>query len=119
MSTLRELLRHMQALRSLYEAEGIDEIPLPGGESITLWDLEYLLEEIHTRLPPRQREAIDLCLVQGMREVDAAVTMGVSATNPVAMYATAGLRKILVLVEAGQLPRFKPLGLGPIEEVAS
>jgi len=99
---LRELFRNIQQFRALFEAEGIDELTAPDGEVYSLFDLEYLYGEIH-RLPSRQHQAIELCLVQNMRESDAALTMGVSKTNPVAMYATSGLEKLLVFVQSGDL----------------
>lgn len=101
-SVLRELFRNIQQFRALYEAEGIDEITAPDGEVYSLFDVEYLYGQIH-RLPLRQRQAIELCLVQNIREAEAAVMMGVSVTNPVAMYATSGLEKLVALVDAGCL----------------
>lgn len=105
--TLREILRNMQGFRALREDHGIDTIPCPDGEPVSIWDLEYLLDEGLPLLPTRQREAILLCLVQNYRERDAAVLMGVSVTNPVAMYASEGLKKLLAMIEDGRLPRFR------------
>ena len=48
-----------------------------------------------------------MCLYMNMKEVDVAEAMGVSSTNPVAMYATAGLKRLIGLVQMGQFPRFK------------
>lgn len=101
---LRELLRHLQAWRALYEADGVDVLDGPEGFSISLWDLEAIYGMVDT-LPPRQAEAIELCLVQNIRERDAAVRMGVSPTNPVAMYATSGLEKLVKMVEQGEVFR--------------
>lgn len=103
-SILRELLRHLQAWRALYEADGVDVLEGPDGFSISLWDLETIYQMVDT-LPPRQAEAIELCLVQNVRERDAAVMMGVSPTNPVAMYATSGLEKLVKQVEQGEVFR--------------
>lgn len=97
---LRELLRNLRAFRALYESDGVDTLQGPDGEWYSLWDLEAVLAHMGD-LPPRQREAIELCLVDNIREVDAAVQMGVSPTNPVAMYATSGLEKLVELINEG------------------
>jgi Sigma-70, region 4 len=102
---LRELFRQLQQWHSIYESDGIDTITGPHGEEVCLWDVDYLYSQLH-RLPKRQREAIELYLVQNMREADAAVAMGVSATNPIGIYATVGLGKLVDMINAGELPRF-------------
>lgn len=106
MSTLRELFRNLQAWRALYEAEALDSITGPDGEGWSLWDVEYLYRQLPV-LPLRQRQAIELCLVQNVKEADAAVLMGVSVTNPVAMYATEGLKKLIAMIQAGAFPQFR------------
>jgi hypothetical protein len=98
-------MRNLQAFRTVYEAEGVDILIGPDGDEWCLHDLEYLYAQLH-RLPPRQRQAIELCLVSNVKESEAAVRMGVSPTNPVAMYATAGLQKMVTLIRAGEFPRF-------------
>lgn len=108
-TVLRELFRHIQQWRVLAQEFGVDTLLGPDGESYNLWDIEYLLEKIND-LPPQQRRAIKLCLVEGWREVDAAVEMGVSPTNPVAMYASAGLRRLVSWIDSEELPRFRPEG---------
>jgi hypothetical protein len=102
---LRELFRQLQQWYSIYESDQVDVITGPNGEQYCLWDVEYLYKQLW-RLPKRQREAIELYLVQNMREADAAVAMGVSATNPIGIYATVGLGKIIDMIENGDLPRF-------------
>lgn len=104
--TLRELFRHIEAFRSFYESDGVEEITAPDGTVWSLWDVEYLLTQTY-RLSPRQRQAIELCLVQNVLEKKAAQIMGVSETNPVASYATNGLKKIVDLINSGTLPRFR------------
>ena len=104
--TLRECFRQLQQWRSFYESDGVDTINTPEGDEISLWDIDYLYNQLH-RLPKRQREAIELYLVQNMRESDAAVAMGVSPTNPVGIYATVGLNKLVEMIESGLLPRFR------------
>lgn len=105
-SELRELFKHFQEFRSVYEETGLEEIKTPMGNTWSIWDLEYLYRECR-RLKLRQRQAITLCLVHGMREKDAALAMGVSETNPVMMYATLGLRRLLDMIEDGELDRFR------------
>lgn len=90
----------------MYEADGVDTLAGPDGFSISLWDIEYLVNNL-SLLPPRQRQAIQFCLIENMKESDAAVRMGVSPTNPVSMYASSGLTKLIALVRAGVLPRFQ------------
>jgi DNA-directed RNA polymerase specialized sigma24 family protein len=101
------MFRNLVAFRSLYESEGVDVIKGPDGREWSLWDLEYLYEEAQRRLPPQQRLAIELCLVHNVKESEAAVRMNVSPTNPVAMYASLGLKKIVKWINSGQLPRFR------------
>lgn len=106
-SELRELFRHLQEFRAVYQETGVDEIVTPYGRRWTLWDLEYLLTMSDKYLTHRQRQVITLCLVHNMREKEAAEVMGVSRTNPVMMYATLGLRRLLDLVDSGMLDRFR------------
>lgn len=117
--TLRELLRHYHHFRSLYASDGIDTIRSPTGVEFSFWDLEYLYREGLPMLPKRQRQAIQLCLIEQWREREAAVMMGVSPENPVASYATSGLVNLLKLVEAGKLPRIKGWVDGPNESWSS
>src|ERR1035437_5147163 len=105
-STLREIFRNLAQWRSLYESEGLDSITGPDGEEISLFDIEYLYDNLD-KLPKRQRQSIELYLVQNMREVDAAVAMNVSRTNPVGIYASVGLSKLVDMIADGSLPRFK------------
>ncbi len=105
-NTLREVFRNLVAWESLYESEGVDVITC-AGESWCLWDVKLLYEASQTVLPARQREAIQLFLIENMREKDAAVEMGVSPTNPIAMYATTGLRRLIELAESGKITGFR------------
>lgn len=106
-SELRSLFRFLQEFRSLYETKGIDEIVSPSGSSWSLWDLEYLYRQAQTLLTDSQYTAIRLFLVEDHRERDAAELMGVSPTNPVGMYATLGLKKLVEFIETGGLVRFR------------
>jgi len=90
----------------MVESREVDDTILgPDGNDYNLHDVEYLYSErIH--LSPRQKQAIELCLYQNLKEKEAARIMGVSETNPVAMYATDGLRKLCDLIAAGELTRY-------------
>lgn len=91
---LRELFRYLIEWRSLYEAEGIDTLTAPDGAVYNLWDVEALYARV-PELPLRQRQAITYYLVNNVMERDVAVMMGVSITNPIAMYATSGLERLV------------------------
>lgn len=106
-SELRLLFRNLREFRAVYEETGVDEIQTPYGRKWTLWDLEYLLAMAETHLTYRQRQIITLCLVHNVREKEAARAIGVSETNPVMMYASLGLKRLLDLIKAGALDRFR------------
>jgi hypothetical protein len=115
-SELRELFRNLEAFRTVYESTGVQEVTSDDGATWSLWDLEYLYRKAMELLTPRQSQAIDLYLVRNIREKDAARMMGVSETNPVAMYATLGLRRLLDLMESGSLSRFREGDCKPKEK---
>lgn len=96
---LRSLLRSLPMFRAMHEDHGLDCVTGPGGVVWSLWDIEALFDATQEVLPLRQAQAIRLFLVEGMYEADAAERMGVSRTNPVGMYATDGLTRIVALVE--------------------
>lgn len=104
-NTLRELFRNLQAFRAFYEAEGQDTITGPDGRDYNLFDIEHLFEQVRL-LSPRQRQAIELCLVGNVKEKEASKIMGVSETNPVMMYATNGLKRICDMITKGEVPRY-------------
>lgn len=104
-SELRELFRNLTAFQATFEATGMEEIHTPLGNTWSLWDLEYLYRATE-RLTQRQRQAITLCLVHNVRERDAARAMGLKETNPVMMYATLGLQRLLDMIDSGELERF-------------
>ncbi|MFI0967015.1 RNA polymerase sigma factor [Streptomyces sp. NPDC021080] len=107
--TLRELFRHLQAWNALYETEGKDTITGPDGTEYCIHDIVRLYNTaINGRgargkhlLSPRQREAIQLFLIENKAEREVARIMGVSEDNPVASYATQGLVRLNELIEAG------------------
>lgn len=106
---LRAMLRNLIPFRALYESEGVDIIADPDGREWSLWDLEHLYEMAIRELPKRQAQAISMFLVLNMREADVAEAMGLSRTNPIGMYATSGIERILSWVDDGKLPRFKEM----------
>lgn len=108
-------MRHLQAWEALYESDNLESITGPDGEIYHLVDIQYLYG-CRVLLSPRQRQAIELCLYENVKEKDATLIMSVSPTNPVAMYATNGLTKLCALIEAGQLPRYRA---DPPEEVVA
>lgn len=103
---MRELFRSLSELRVAYETSGLEEMISPSGNRWSLWDIEYLYEKSQELLTLRQKQAITLCLVHNMREKQAAHEMGVSPTNPVMMYATLGIRRLLDMIEEGRFERF-------------
>lgn len=105
---LRTLFRYLQEWRSLYEAQGIDELTTPLGRTWSLWDLEHLYSQAASLLTPAQYRALTLFLVFDIKERDAAITMGVSPTNPVGMYAALGLARLLDSINSGEVERFLP-----------
>jgi DNA-directed RNA polymerase specialized sigma24 family protein len=95
---LRELFRNYLAFRAYVEANEVPDIlTAPDGQTWSLWDIEYLIERV-PHLPARQAQAIQLCVLEGHREKDAAVMMGVSPTNPVGCYATSGLENVIAWI---------------------
>lgn len=104
---MRELFRNLHLFQSVYETDSVEEIICPDGMTWNLFDLSYLYEEGLPLLPTRQWQAIELCLVRNVKESDAAEMMGLSRTNPVAMYATKGLMGLITMIEDGRLPRFR------------
>lgn len=109
---LRELFRHLQAWNTLYETEGTDTITGPDGTEYCIHDIIRLYENaVNGRQPngkhllsPRQREAIQLFLIENRPEREVARLMGVSEDNPVASYATQGLVRLNELITAGVIP---------------
>lgn len=104
--TLRRLFKHLLDFRNLVEETGTDEITWEG-EVWVYHDLVYLYEASQAGLPRRQAESIRFFLVGQMREEDVAVLMGLKPTNPIGMYATTGLARLVSWIDEGQLPRFR------------
>ncbi|MFE0490156.1 RNA polymerase sigma factor [Streptomyces griseoaurantiacus] len=110
--TLRELFRNLQAWNALYEIEGKDTIVGPDRTEYCIHDIVRLYDNaVNGRgangkhlLSPRQREAIQLFLIENRPEREVARIMGVSEDNPVASYATQGLVRLNELIKAGVIP---------------
>lgn len=103
----RNLVRNLQAWHSLYEAREVDEILIAAdGNSYCLWDLDSFYAG-RTSLPAQMCTAIELCLYQNIFEREAAVLMGVSASNPVSIYATIGLTRLIGQAYQGELPGYR------------
>lgn len=109
---LRELFRHLQAWNTLYETEGTDTIKGPDGTEYCIHDIVRLYQNaVNGRGPngkhllsPRQREAIQMFLIENRPEREVARLMGVSEDNPVASYATQGLVRLNELIRARVIP---------------
>lgn len=110
-ATLRELFRHLQAFQGLRESYNITEITGPGGETYSVYDIEYLYS-CRRLLSPRQRQAIEMFLYQNIKEREVAKLMGVAPTNPIAIYATQGLTRLCDLIAKGELPNYRPESSG-------
>lgn len=103
----RELIRNLQIWHSLHEAQEVTDTMLSAdGQSYCLWDIDRLYAERH-RLPERQRRAMELCLYDNVAEKTAASLMGIAETNPVSVYATVGLSRLLGWAYAGELPTYR------------
>lgn len=106
-SVLREAFRNLDHFRSVFETEGVDTVVGPDGIEICLWDLEYLYAQVGDVLPLRQSQAIEFFLVRGLKESTVAEMMGIAPSNPIGSYATAGLDKLIRLIEQGYFPKFQ------------
>lgn len=97
---LRELLRNLQLFEALFETEGIDTLFGPDGMQYCLFDIKKLYG-LRIHLSQRQRQAVELFLYEDKREREVAEAMGVSPANPVAIYATQGLRRLVQIYDNG------------------
>ena len=101
-ATLREIFRNFRQWENLHQLEFLDTICGPDGTEYEFLDVQFLYESIGL-LPKRQAQAIELYLIQNMRERDAATVMGLSPTNPVGIYASTGLQKLIDMLDRGML----------------
>lgn len=105
--TLRTLFRGLAQFRAAHQDLGIDTITDNHGVAWSIWDIESLYRATQEVLPARQAQAIRLFLVEGLFEADAAEKMGISRTNPIGMYATDGLVRIISLVEDRRIKGYR------------
>lgn len=117
---IRALFRGLLLFEALFETDGIYEITDLTGQTWSLFDIQYLydyamrsptgnraFDKAHPTLPLRQRQAIELFLKLNLPESEAAQLMGLSRTNPIGMYATSALTKLVAWIDVGHLPRFQ------------
>lgn len=102
---IREIFRHIDAWRALYEIYGTDTLPTDHG-TWTLWEIEYLIEEGVPLLSRNQQQAITLYLLDGLLETQAAEIMGVPG-SPIGRDATNGIKRLLSMMDAGELPKMR------------
>lgn len=103
MSVHRELIRNLQHWHSLFEADEVPDVLVASdSRSYSLWDVIFFYEQ-RLVVPLRMQESIQFCLYENMKEKDAALRMGVKASNPVSVYATIGLTNMLAKATQGEL----------------
>jgi hypothetical protein len=95
---LREVLRNLASWRSINQSDGIDIITCPDGQELHIMDIEFVYRLTQQVLPIRQKQAIRLCLLNGLTEEEAAAIMKIDTQNPVAMYATSGLETVIHMI---------------------
>ena len=101
-STLRTIFKGLECWRAAREDYGIDTIEWEGHE-YHIMDIEALYLASQAYLAPRQSQAIEHFLVGNLREVDVANMMGISPTNPIGMYASDGLAKLIEMIQNREL----------------
>ncbi|MGW1436923.1 sigma-70 region 4 domain-containing protein [Streptomyces griseus] len=109
---LRELFRNLQAWNALFETEGTEILVGPDGTEYCIHDIVRLYktavegrgENKKYFLSPRQRQAIQLFLIENRPEREVARLMGVSEDNPVASYATQGMEQLNKHIANGTIP---------------
>lgn len=106
----RELIRNLQHWRALYEAREAPEVLVAGdGHEYCLWDVERFYAARHL-LPDRQERTIRLNLYEDRSEREIAEILGIGRNNPVAIYGTVGLTRLLALAVKGDVEGyFTPL----------
>jgi hypothetical protein len=101
------LIRNLQQWLSLFESMEIpDTLVAPDGHEYSLWDVQRFYEQ-RAVCPDRMQQSIQYCYFENMKEKDAAVRMGISASNPVSVYGTIGLTTMLTKASTGELPGYQ------------
>lgn len=99
----RRLIRNLQGWRSAFEAQAVeDSIVDHLGRTWVLWDIQRFYDH-RAGLPGQMARAIELFLYHNRPERVAAVMMGISPSNPIGVYATVGITRLLGLARASQL----------------
>lgn len=90
---LESILRSYFEFKSLYESRGFQEFTLDDGMTVNVHDVLKGIDE----LPPRQKQALVLTCLYGLREVDAAKIMKFPSqwSSPVSSYKKLALEKLL------------------------
>ena len=101
-ATLRMILKGLEAWRATYHDHGVETICWEGFE-YNIIDVETIYTASQEELAPRQAQAIRHFLVGNLREIDVAQMMGIAPTNPVGMYATDGLKRLIEMIQEGEL----------------
>lgn len=97
------MIRNLQHWHSLFEADEVPDVLVASdSRSYSLWDVIFFYEQ-RLVVPLRMQESIQFCLYENMKEKDAALRMGVKASNPVSVYATIGLTNMLAKATQGEL----------------
>lgn len=95
-SLLEGVLKHIHEFWELYLAEGTEELVLENGFIVNIYDMKDVLGGIQD-LPDRQREAVTLICINGLKEVEAASIMlpGSKWSSPIGAYKRTGLQKLV------------------------
>lgn len=93
---LEGVLKHIHEFWELYLAQGIEELVLENGYRVNIHDMKAVLHGIQD-LPDRQREAVTLICIDGLKEVEAAGIMlpGSKWSSPIGAYKRTGLQKLV------------------------
>lgn len=88
------------------QERGLETFTDPEGREWAIGDIFRLFDASQKMLSPRQAQAIKWFLAEQMFEADVAERMGLSRTNPIGMYATAGIERLMELVDFGAIKGF-------------
>jgi hypothetical protein len=97
--TLAAFLSHLQEFQALYETEGVDSLPGPGGDLFCLADL-LRLYGMRSYLEPAQAAGIE-ALYLDLTDSDAARNMGLASPRLVAACTREGLQRLCEIFSYG------------------